>query len=531
MTRQQQVLQDDIGTLIRRLSAPMALGIMGIMLFTLVDTWFIALLGTTELAAVSFTFPVTFAVMSLAMGFSVGMAAVLGRILGAGQQRRAARVTTDGLLLSTLLISLLALLGLFTIQPLFTHMGADAETLVHIEAYMSVWYLAVPLLVIPMVGNSAIRATGDTKTPSVVMLLSGVLNGVLDPLLIFGPGPFPALGVQGAALATAISWSVTLLAAYYVLRYREKLLIFTLPGWATLWSNWRALLRIGVPAALSQMMIPIINGFIVSLLAVYGTTAVAAYGVGTRLEALFIVLMMAVSSVVPIVVGQNLGAGQFERARTALLYSTHYALRVQALLYGVIFLLAPWVAGFFSRDPAVIELATFYLRVMPLCYGLLGVTFMFTQTLNALHLPLASMGINLGRLFLVNLPLVLLGSWLFGAKGIFIGVCVAHCLMGIGLYVYVRWFLVNSVLMGSTKGPQLDIQPTEDEVAVHIQAWSTSAFELLLPALGRLPDAHPNRTLRLELHAPATLLDTLERRINALKLPHSKVNRTALTPG
>src|SRR5690554_1765411 len=117
MTRQQHVLQDDIGTLIRRLSAPMALGILGIMLFTLVDTWFIALLGTTELAAVSFTFPVTFAVMSLSMGFSVGMAAVLGRILGSGQQRRAARVTTDGLLLSTLLISLLALLGLFTMQP------------------------------------------------------------------------------------------------------------------------------------------------------------------------------------------------------------------------------------------------------------------------------------------------------------------------------------------------------------------------------------------------------------------------------
>lgn len=528
MTRQQQVLQDDIGVLIRRLSAPMALGILGIMLFTLVDTWFIALLGTTELAAVSFTFPVTFVVMSLAMGFSVGMAAVLGRILGAGQQRDAARVTTDGLLLSTLLICVLALLGLLTIKPLFTRMGADAETLVHIDAYMRIWYLGVPLLVVPMVGNAAIRATGDTKTPSLVMLLSGALNGILDPLLIFGIGPFPALGVQGAALATALSWFVTLLAAYYVLRYREHLLTFSLPGWTVLWRNWKALLRIGMPAALSQMMIPIINGFIVSLLAAYGTTAVAAYGVGTRLEALFIVLMMAVSSVVPILVGQNLGAGQFGRARAALLYATHYALKVQALLYGIIFIIAPWVAGFFSRDPEVIALATFYLRVMPLCYGLLGVTFMFTQTLNALHLPLASLGINLGRLFLINLPLVLLGGWLFGAPGIFIGVCVAHSLMGIGLYIYVRWFLVNSQLMGSQRGPYLEVTAADQTAHVEIRARSAAALNLLQPAIARLPHTHPDQHLHLALTAPESVLADLTQRLEDLQLPNSSIHTTPL---
>ena len=120
---------------------------------------------------------------------------------------------------------------------------------------MLVWYLAIPLLVIPMAGNSAIRASGDTKTPAKIMMLAGLINGVLDPLLIFGYGPFPELGIQGAAIASGFSWFGALCGSLYVLIKREKLL--ALPKPKDMLNDWKQILTIGTPAALSNALNPL----------------------------------------------------------------------------------------------------------------------------------------------------------------------------------------------------------------------------------------------------------------------------------
>ena len=149
---------------------------------------------------------------------------------------------------------------------------------------MHIWYLTIPLLVVPMAGNSAIRATGDTKTPAKIMMLAGLINGVLDPLLIFGYGPFPELGIQGAAIASALSWFGALIGSLYVLVKREKLL--ALPHFKTLWADWRQILKIGTPAALSNAMNPLSGAILMMLLSSHGTAAVAAYGAAQRVESI-----------------------------------------------------------------------------------------------------------------------------------------------------------------------------------------------------------------------------------------------------
>ncbi|MCG6283469.1 MATE family efflux transporter, partial [Vibrio diabolicus] len=197
------LLSAPIPTVLRQMTIPMTFGMIAILMFNLVDTFFISLLGTDALAAISYTFPVTFGVNCITMGIGVGLSTSIGRLLGQGDAPNAARFSTHGVLLAVCLVAIASTLGFFTIEPLFLLLGAKAELIPLIEQYMQVWYLTIPLLVIPMAGNSAIRATGDTKTPAKMMMLAGAINGCLDPLLIFGYGPFPELGIQGAAIASA----------------------------------------------------------------------------------------------------------------------------------------------------------------------------------------------------------------------------------------------------------------------------------------------------------------------------------------
>lgn len=194
------LLTGSIPLVLRQMTVPMTFGMVAILMFNLVDTFFISLLGTEALAAISYTFPVTFAVNCITMGIGMGLSTNIGRLLGQDQSIVAARFSSHGLLLAVLLVALASTLGLFTIEPLFLFLGAEQSLLPLIHQYMDIWYLTIPLLVVPMAGNSAIRATGDTKTPAKIMMLAGLINGVLDPLLIFGYGPFPELAFRGRPL-------------------------------------------------------------------------------------------------------------------------------------------------------------------------------------------------------------------------------------------------------------------------------------------------------------------------------------------
>ena len=168
-SRKPKLVEGPVGKTLISLAIPMAFGIAAIVLFNIVDTFYVGRLGAKPLAAMGFTFPVTFIVMSIAMGLSVGASSTISRAIGEGYQEKVQRLTTDGLGLAVLIVTFFALIGLTTLKTIFSLMGADEETLKLISDYMVPWFLGVGLLVIPMVGNGAIRATGDTKTPALIM--------------------------------------------------------------------------------------------------------------------------------------------------------------------------------------------------------------------------------------------------------------------------------------------------------------------------------------------------------------------------
>ncbi|MGY3570932.1 MATE family efflux transporter [Vibrio paucivorans] len=428
------LLTAPIPNVLRQMTIPMIFGMVAILMFNLVDTFFISLLGTDALAAISFTFPVTFAVNCITMGIGMGLSTSIGRLLGQGETQDAARFSSHGLLLAVLLVACASFIGLHTIEPLFRILGAEQHLIPLIEQYMVVWYWTIPLLVIPMAGNSAIRATGDTKTPAKIMMLAGIINGVLDPLLIFGYGPFPELGIQGAAIASALSWFGALCGSLYVLIKREKLL--TLPNPRTLLNDWQQILKIGTPAALSNAMNPLSGALLMMMLASHGTAAVAAYGAAQRVESILILVLMSLTSALTPFMAQNLGANNPQRSFAGLFLSMRFSIVFQLLIFIMMIPLSIPLSALFSQEQAVGDLLWHYLLVVPFSYGFQGIVMMLVSGLNALHQPLKAFQWSFMRLFVFTLPAAWLGSMLYDIEGLFIGIAVGNILGGVLGYLY-----------------------------------------------------------------------------------------------
>ncbi|MGD8118192.1 MATE family efflux transporter [Vibrio sp. Hep-1b-8] len=428
------LLTGSIPLVLRQMTVPMTFGMIAILMFNLVDTFFISLLGTQALAAISYTFPVTFAVNCITMGIGIGLSTSIGRLLGQGQAQDAARFSTHGLILAVTLVVLASAMGFFSIEPLFLALGAKTDLLPLIKQYMQIWYLTIPLLVIPMAGNSAIRATGDTKTPAKIMMLAGFINGLLDPLLIFGYGPFPELGIQGAAIASAFSWLGALIGSLYVLAKREKLL--ALPNFDSLLKDWQQILKIGTPAALSNALTPISGAILMMMLSSHGTAAVAAYGAAQRVESILILVLMALTSALTPFIAQNMGANNPTRSFAGLFLSMRFSIVFQLGIFIMMVPLSIPIAALFSQEVAVKDLLWHYLLVVPFSYGFQGIMMMLVSGLNALHQPMRAFQWSFMRLFLFTLPCAWLGGQWYGIEGLFVGIALGNIVGGTAGYLY-----------------------------------------------------------------------------------------------
>lgn len=414
--------------LLQRLTWPVLGGMLTMMSFNLVDTFFISLLGTAQLAAISFTFPVTFLLISLAIGLSIGTSAVIAKALGAGLADTAKEDSLAALWLGAALVSVLALIIAFYLEPLFTLLGATDTTLPFIREYMLIWLAGSVLLVTPMIGNAILRAAGETKIPSLVMASGGLVNAVLDPILIFGLGPVPAMGMQGAALATVFSWLTGFIFIIYWLAVKRDLLDrFYLPLSLAL-PIWRRILHIGMPAAVANMLTPIAMAILTVIIASYGPEAVAALGVGMRLESIACLVVLALSMTLPPVVGQNFGAGLLGRVQQAYFTACHFVLKWQAGVFLLLALLAYPIAALFTQDQQVATYIRYFIWSLPLSYGLQGVIILTNSSFNALHLPAKAMILSLVRFFVCYIPLAWLGAKIAGVPGLFIGAMVGNLL-------------------------------------------------------------------------------------------------------
>ncbi|MDO6420716.1 MATE family efflux transporter [Amphritea sp. 2_MG-2023] len=432
------LLNDEVRPTLIKMTLPMMLGIVSLMLFNVVDSYFVSQLGTHQLAALGFTFPVSFTVISLSIGLSIGTSATIARLIGSGNESGARQLTTDNLLMTSLLMITIAVLAIQVIDPLFRLLGAGDDLLPYIDQYMSVWFAGAVFYVLIMVSNSSLRASGDTRTPALLMGISSLLNLVLDPLMIFGWGPVPALGIQGAAIASFIAWSVTAVIALLNLYFNKGLLVLRIESVSVALQHWLMVMKIGFPAALSNMMTPIAAAIMTAIVATHGPEAVAAFGVGSRLESLSLLANLALSMTLPPFISQNFGRGHIERVRGAYLSAVKFALLWQAVVYLLLLLFAGGIGSLFSDNESVISLIGLWIFIVPLGFGFQAVTFLTASSFNALHQPIRAMRISVFRLFCLYVPLGLLGNYLADLQGMFIGFVIANMCTAAMAYWWMR---------------------------------------------------------------------------------------------
>ncbi len=432
------VTQGPVGKVLRSLTLPMIFGVLGMVAFNLADTYFVSRLGILQVAALSFTFPVVLVINSLNMGIGIGASVVISNAVGERAEKKVKRLSTDSLSLGMLISIITMIIGLLTIDPLFRLLGADETTLPYINEYMRIWYIGVPFVVIPMVGNNAIRALGDTKTPSIIMLVAAGVNIAMDPLLIFGIGFFPELGVSGAALATVIARALTLVVALYILIKREKVVSAKMVRIREILRSWKAILFIGVPNAIAKMIIPLGVGVITGLIASYGAEAVAGYGIATKIEYFAISVITALVSIIPVFVGQNFGAKKIGRIKNAFLTSEKFSILNGIILYTVLAVFANPIAHLFTNDENVVKIIMLYLQIVPIGYSFMGIVLVVNGTYNALKRPIKAAAINLIQMLAIYVPLATFTSRYFGINAIFISLVVSYVIVGIAGHIMLK---------------------------------------------------------------------------------------------
>ncbi|MDT8428440.1 MAG: MATE family efflux transporter [Pseudomonadales bacterium] len=447
MNSRHNLLDGEIPGTLTRMTTPMILGMLMMFSFNLVDTFFISMMGTEPLSAISFTFPVTFTLLSLAIGLSIGTSAVVAKHLGRGDLIKARQASSVTSYVSMGLALLLAVLGYWFMDGIFLLLGAAPELLPQIREYMTIWLLTSTLLVGIISANSVLRASGDTRTPSFIMAGAGFINAALDPLLIFGLGPIPAMGIKGAAIATAISWIIGFIYLFYVLAFQHKLIDRKLPNLNIFLSSAREMLRIGIPASGANMLTPVAAGVMTAIAASYGEATVAAFGVGSRLESIASLLVLALSTTLPPFISQNFGAGKLDRVLQSFRIAIRFVLFWQLAVYLLMVVCANLIAGIFSSDPEVISAIRLFIWILPLGYGLQGVVILTNSALNALHKPMHALYLSIARFFVFYVPLAWLGSLVFGLNGFFAGAVLGNLLMAA-----IAWQSFNKLFSGDLKG-------------------------------------------------------------------------------
>jgi putative MATE family efflux protein len=420
------------------MTVPVLLGTITMIGQALIDAWFLGRVGDRALAAHAFSYPILMIVTSVAIGLGAGTSSVVARAIGANDHRRARRLATDSLLLSFLITAAVALLGVLTINPLFRLLGAPEDMIPLIRGFMIILYSGVPFVVVGMVGMANMRATGDTRLPSKLMIAGSILNIALDPILIFGLGPVPAMGLNGAAMAALLARGTVFVGALYLLRGRLNMVSFSKPEPDELRKSWKDILHVGIPAAGTNVIVPVGAAIVTAMIARYGPEAVAGFGVASRIESMTLVVFYAMSAIIGPFVGQNLSAGKDKRILQALRLCMLFC-AASGLLFAVgLAAFANFLPSLFSSSTQVINMASLYLWIAPISYGAYGMVMVMNASFNGLGHPLPAVGISVGRIVVLYLPLAFAGMYFFDAAGIFAAYAVANIVSGIVAYEWAK---------------------------------------------------------------------------------------------
>jgi putative MATE family efflux protein len=423
-TTPQEILEGPILKTLVRLSVPTILAFIFHTGFNFVDRFWVSRLGEIQFGAVGMAFTVQMTMIAIGSGLGIGTSSLIARLIGAKKVEHANRAADQALFLVVLLFSIFTIGGPFFTEFFFELLGTSKQMLPYTLGYINIILYGSLFQFFSMISNGILRGEGDTITPMRVMIFGTVVNIILDPFLIFGIGPFPEMGVQGAALATitARAMSCGILISSYISRkniVKPTFRIFDLKQ-----ELLKGIIVVGGPAMIGNLLHPIGMSLMFFLLKPYGDASKAALTMGLTYQQLAILPIIGIAAGTLTMAGQNYGAKKPHRIRSLFVKANILSI---GILSGVtlLFILGSGIlVRVFSKSPEVVSIGKMLLIISSLGFPFIGSRIVNSNLFQGLGMGIKALVLNTGQVVLLSFPLAWLLSRWIGLNGIWWGMTI-----------------------------------------------------------------------------------------------------------
>ena len=423
-----------------RMLGPFSIAVIALISTGIVDTIYLGRLtdehrpnlGVMALAAIGFAFPLTFLGNSANIGLGAGTLSAISRALGQGDIERSRRHAAAAILMALTVMTFLVTLMLIGLPYILTLMGADGEIKKMAAQYALISFPGLVIISVASTSNNILRAGGEAALPSSIMIIGAVINIILDPFLIFGWGPFPRLEIQGAALATVIGNTIGAIFGFSVVMFHRKAISFAEMTLGSIKRAWKVIGSVGLPAAGTNIVVPLSTALAVTIIARCLTTVdVAAFTVASRAELISVGMLYALSACIGAITGQNGGAGLTDRVRATFNFCYWICIVWGTFMAIILALFASQIAGIFSTDLEVVAKTIPYFYIVPITIFGYGFVFISAAGFNALGRPIYGLVYTIIRSLILYVGLIFIGVQLDGLRGAFFGMAAANVISGL----------------------------------------------------------------------------------------------------
>ncbi|WP_026478054.1 MATE family efflux transporter [Alkaliphilus transvaalensis] len=432
------LLEGKISSTFLRLAMPILFAMMMQTLFNIVDTYFVSRLGTDAIAAMGLTFPIFMLSVSLGSGLSIGISSLVARSIGAGEPKKTNNVAINGLFLAGFIGVLFLCLGMVVVDPMLTFVGAEGEVFRLAWNYIMIIVIAMPIKFLFFAIDGIFRGEGKTNLSMYTLVGSSIMNIILDPLLIFGIGIFPALGIAGAALATALSWFVGLTVGIIFLLKKKSDIQIRMENFKFRWDLLLEMLQVGLPSTVAQGSIAFTMVFVNRFAMDFSQEAVAAYALGFRIDSIGILPGVAFGAATIAMLGQNFGAKKFQRMRMIYRQALVVVIVAMGIMATFVFAFPSQLLNIFldaseGKTEIVLRHGIEYLRIMAVSYIFVGIGMVSNSAFQAIGKGLPTFITTAIRFFVLAIPLTYVLAYLVNLEitGIWIGLAISNLFFGI----------------------------------------------------------------------------------------------------
>ena len=418
--------KDPIGTLLLKMSLPSVVAMLVMALYNVVDAFWIGKISPEAIAALTICFPIQMLFGAIGVGTGVGAGSFTARMFGAGDTLRANRTAGQVIFLSALFGVIIIAAGVFFSEPVLRIFGATENILPLSVRYLEMIVFGAPFLFFIMISDYLFRAEGNPTVPMFVIITSALLNAILDPFLIFGWGPFPEMGIRGAGLATTIAQFATFFLSLYFLFSRHSGYRVQLGDIIPRWSIIVPIYHVGFPSFIANIAFSAVLVIYNHQLAGFGHLAVAALGLGFRINGVLMMILFGIGHGVMPMIGFNYGARNYARIREITRAAINISVLIGVVSSIFIELFAYPMLAAFTDDPALLAIAVPALRIFVITQILLGPIIAWINVFMGLGKGMAAMVLLVGRQVLFVIPLIYLMPLWFGLNGVWMAQPIAN---------------------------------------------------------------------------------------------------------